>query len=207
MKSAIVLSGGKSSRFGENKALKKLNKKPIVCYVIDSLLKAKYKVVLVIGAKDKINDFSRILPNSITITKDNLEGYGPLAGILSGLKIINSTYTAILPCDSPFIKTEVIDFLFKNVKSYDAIIPIWKNGYIEPLHAIYRVKPALKATEEAISKKELYIVDMIKRLKKVKYISIDKLKPYDNDLLTFFNINSKKDFKKAKKIIAKVYSI
>ncbi|MEM3755142.1 MAG: molybdenum cofactor guanylyltransferase, partial [Candidatus Bathyarchaeia archaeon] len=165
-----------------------------------SLLKAGYKVVLVVGTKDKINNFLRILPNPIIITKDDLEGYGPLAGILSGLKMINSAYTAILPCDSPFIRTEVIDFLFNNVKPYDAIIPRWANGYIEPLHAVYKVKPALKAVKEAISKKELYIVDMIKRLKKVRYISIDELKLYDNELLTFFNINTRNDFEKAKKI-------
>jgi molybdopterin-guanine dinucleotide biosynthesis protein A len=204
MKSAIVLSGGKSSRFGENKALKKLCGKPIVCYVVESLLKAGYKVILVIGIKDRIKDFLRLFPSQITITKDDLAGYGPLAGILSGLKMVNSTYTAILPCDSPFIKPKVIDFLFNSVKPYDAIIPRWANGYIEPLHAVYRVKPALKAAKEAISKKELYIVDMIKRLKKVKYVSIDEIKPYDNKLLTFFNINTRNDFKEAKKIISSI---
>jgi len=203
MKTAIVLSGGKSSRFGENKALKKLKGKPLVCYAIDKLLEASYKVILVIGANDRISDFSRILPSSIIITKDELVGYGPLAGILAGMKKVITSYTAVLPCDSPFIKPEVIDFLFDNVKHHEAIIPRWPNGYIEPLHAVYRVKPALKAIKEAISKKELYIVDMIRRLKRVKYVSTNELKLYDKDLLTFFNINTKNDFKKAKEIISK----
>ncbi|MEM2897013.1 MAG: molybdenum cofactor guanylyltransferase [Candidatus Bathyarchaeia archaeon] len=203
MKSAIVLSGGKSSRFGENKALKRLKGKPLFRYVIDNLPKSEYEVVLVIGLEDRIDKFSRFLSSSITITKDDLEGCGPLAGILSGLKMVSSTYTAILPCDSPFIKPEVVDFLFKNVRRHEAIIPKWPNGYIEPLHAVYKVKPALKAAREAIDRKELYIVDMIKRLKTVKYVSTNRIKRYDNKLLTFFNVNTKSDFEKAKRIISK----
>jgi len=44
---------------------------------------------------------------------------------------------------------------------------------------------------------------MIKRLDKVVYVSTDELKRFDQELITFFNINNQEDLKAAKKLKSK----
>ena len=47
---------------------------------------------------------------------------------------------------------EALKFLAEQRSNYDAVVPLWEDGKIEPLHAIYRKKAMLKATKEAIRK-------------------------------------------------------
>jgi molybdopterin-guanine dinucleotide biosynthesis protein A len=158
------------------------------------------EIVVVIGKNDERSLYAKILPSKVKVIKDHIEGKGPLAGMLAGMQKMLSEYTAVLPCDSPFVKEEVIRYLSSKAKGIDAVIPRWPNGYIEPLHAVYRILPSLSAAKKALENEELQIVDMIKQLKKVIYISTEELRKIDRELITFFNINSQKDLKTAETI-------
>jgi molybdopterin-guanine dinucleotide biosynthesis protein A len=43
---------------------------------------------------------------------------------------------------------------------------------------------------------------MIKRLDEVLYVSTEKIREFDQELITFFNINFLEDFKKAEKLLS-----
>lgn len=150
------------------------------------------------GKNDEIDQYARILPSTVKVVRDAVDGRGPLAGILAGMQEMLSEYAVVLPCDSPFIKEEVVKYLFDEAQGADAAIPRWPNGYTEPLHAVYRVVPSALAAKEALKKDELRIIDMIKRLRRVIYISTDEIKKIDRDLITFFNINNQKDLRAAR---------
>jgi molybdopterin-guanine dinucleotide biosynthesis protein A len=198
---ALVLAGGRSQRMKENKILTKLGGKPLLLHVTDKILGIANEVVVVVGKKDELEKYDTILPSPVTILKDKVEGKGPLMGILTGMNKMHSEYALVLPCDSPFIKKEVIEYLFNKVQGADAVIPRWPNGNIEPLHAIYRISSAISAAKAAIKADELLILDMIKRLKKVVYLNTNNLRKFDQDLVTFFNINRQEDLKKANDIL------
>jgi molybdopterin-guanine dinucleotide biosynthesis protein A len=198
---ALVLAGGKSQRMKKNKILTKLGNKPLIMHVIENILGIINEVTLVIGKNDELEKYSAILPSSVTILKDSEEGKGPLMGILTGMQKMHSEYAMVLPCDSPFIKREVLEHIFHKVQDVDAVIPRWPNGNIEPLHAIYKISSTVSAAEASLRADELMILDMIKRLKKVVYLNINDLRKFDQDLVSFFNINRQEDLRNAIKIL------
>jgi molybdopterin-guanine dinucleotide biosynthesis protein A len=193
----LILAGGKSRRIKGNKALIKLGDKPLLLHVTEGVLGLTREIVVVIGKNEEVNRYARLLPSTVTISKDVVCGKGPLAGIFTGMQCMRSKYALVLPCDSPFIKGEVLKYLITRAQGADAAIPRWPNGYVEPLHAVYKVSSAVPAAEAALKKEELFIVDMIKRLNKVVYVSTHEIKKFDQELITFFNINSREDLKTA----------
>lgn len=204
MRGAVILAGGKGLRIGLNKAFMILKDKPLISYVVDKALKVAEEVVIVIGRGDNEASMAKYIGpplSQVRILKDMHEGQSPLIGLLSGMKGLKSDYALAMPCDSPFIKIEALEYLFIKALGFDAAIPKWPNGYIEPLHSVYKTSSIIKAAEEALKMGELSNHDMIKRLGKVNYIPVDEIKNYDQKLLTFFNINTMNDLKAAQHII------
>jgi len=202
---ALILAGGKSKRIKENKALIRLGDKPLLLYVIEKIRELTQETVVVVGKNDNLADYRSFLPPSVTILKDTVTGMGPLAGILTGMQNMRSEYAVVLPCDSPFIKREVLTYLFRMVQGADAAIPRWPNGNIEPLHAVYRVSAAIPAAKAALERRELFILDMIKRLNRVVYVDTEEIRKIDEELMTFFNINTQEDLIAAEKISSKMF--
>ncbi len=201
MKGAVILAGGKYKRMGKNKALMNFRGKPLLNHVLDKVLVLDYETIVVISKNDSQNKYYEVIPSKVPVVKDEKEDKGPLLGIFTGLKHISSEYALVLPCDTPFINQEVIEYLFSIARGYDAVIPRWPNGYIEPLHAVYKVSSTIKAAENAIEQGKLFINDMIKQLNNVFFINTRTIRKFDQGLITFVNINSEEDFKKAKKIM------
>jgi len=202
---ALILAGGKSRRMQGNKALIKLGGKPLLLHVTERIRGLTQETVVVVGKNDNLADYESFLPPSINILRDTVTGMGPLAGILTGMQNMRSEYAVVLPCDSPFIKREVLTYLFKMAQGADAAIPRWPNGNIEPLHAVYRVSAAIPATKAALERRELFILDMIKRLDRVIYVDTEEIRKIDEELVTFFNINTQEDLIVAEKFSSKMF--
>ena len=87
----------------------------------------------------------------------------------------------------PFISKKEIDKMLEYT-SHSIVIPQWKNGYPEPLHAYYSPKVL------PLFKKELYkgntsLHSAIKKCSNVHYLYAEKM-----ESKTFFNMNTKADF-------------
>jgi molybdopterin-guanine dinucleotide biosynthesis protein A len=205
LRGAIILAGGRSLRFGGNKALANLRNKPLITYAVNAVLKITKKIVVVVKDNDEKEIYRKILPKNVMITSDILKIQSPLVGMLTGMNILNVNnvnYAIVLPCDCPFINTNVIKYLFKVANNgFDAVIPRWPNGCIEPLHSIYKIKVASQLIKEALRKRELKILNVINQLERVAYVSVNELKRYDSKLLSFFNINTLNDLKTAESIL------
>ncbi len=198
----LVLAGGTSKRLKENKALMILGEKPLLLHVIEKVLGLTNEIIVVLGKNDEIEKFSSHLPSKVTVLKDIVEGMGPLAGILTGMQYMRSKYALVLPCDSPFIKKEVLRYLLNLVEGADAAIPRWPNGYLEPLHAVYKVSSTIPAAENALRKGKLFIQDIIEQLD-IVYADIDQIRKFDKELITFFNINSLEDLETAETLLSR----
>ena len=202
MKGALVLAGGKSTRFGSDKALARLGEKPLIIHVIEMALNLADEVVVAIGREDNAVVYRKLLPTSVTLVKDRLHAKSPLVGMVGGLQLMKSGYAMVLSCDTPFAKDDVLRFLFKRAGHSDAVIPKWPNGDIEPLQAVYRVKSAIPAARFALHRQEFRLVDMIKRLNSVTYVPVREIKRIDANLVTFFNINTQSGLRHAAAIYA-----
>jgi molybdopterin-guanine dinucleotide biosynthesis protein A len=187
--SAIILAGGRGKRMGyREKSMMIINGKPLVTYVIKSLENVVDEIIISVRDKAQGELLGTILPG-YTYAYDEFENKGPLSGILGGLTLCRNEFCFIAACDMPFINEDVVKMLFRLSKSHDAAIPRWEDGFLEPLHAVYRCGPMIRETRKAIESGESIILAPIFRMN-VNYINIENIRKIDPDIRTLININT-----------------
>jgi molybdopterin-guanine dinucleotide biosynthesis protein A len=196
-RSAIVLAGGFSSRFGEDKGVLKLANKPLLNHVVDTVIPIVDETIVVTNSHERAEKYSKIVAPSVRFAVDVCESQGPLIGALTGFKSAHGKYSLLLAFDTPFVSREVVSLLFELCVNKAAAIPRWPNCQIEPLHAVYQTKVALEAAKVAVAEGRLNVRSMIDRMLGVRYISTLVIQQLDPDLRIFFNINTPLDLKKA----------
>ncbi|NIO37204.1 NTP transferase domain-containing protein [Candidatus Bathyarchaeota archaeon] len=196
----IILAGGASTRFGQDKAFLQLNNKPLLRHVLDAIENIVEEIIIVVSSEAQGSMTSRTLASDARIVIDHGNIGGPLIGASTGFKEALGEYSLVLSCDTPFISKDVLLFLLESRIEKDAVIPLWPNGYFEPLQAVYRTRPAFRAALQALKAGESDIRSMIERLQKVHYVSTTILKLLDPNLRTFFNVNTPQDLDRAESL-------
>lgn len=199
--SAIILAGGFSTRFGQNKALLKLGTKPLIVHVLDRTAGLFDERIVVVNTPEQESELQSLVENKAEILTDEYKTQTPLAGAYTGFKHAKNEYTLLLSCDTPFINTEIAQLLLECCINRSAAIPRWPEGFIEPLQAAYHADLAAAAAQTALEQEKLNMNAMITCLRNVRYISTLVLQQLDPKLNTFFNINTEVDFKRAEALI------
>ncbi len=204
MKSAIILAGGRSSRFGEtDKSLLRIGNKTMLECIIDNLSGIVDEIIIVVS---EVEQGERIISTlgRASIAYDSIVGFGPIAGILAGMKGAKSEYVATVACDMPFVNPDVVGLLFSLAEGYDAAVPRWSDGKFEPLHAVYRRENMILIMREAVQRGENAIMAPLRALN-VRYVPIEEdIQKIDAELKTFVNVNTPEDLKTSK--IALIFS-
>jgi molybdopterin-guanine dinucleotide biosynthesis protein A len=189
MKTAIILSGGKSSRFNfVDKSFAILGEKALIQHVIDGVSDVVDEIIIVLRDDEKVE---RIKDLHCKTAIDTVKGFGPVAGILTGLEISSTEYSIVFGCDMPYVNEKVIELLFDLVNGYNAVIPRWKNGFLEPLYAVYEREPMINATREAIKRNKRDVRYPISRLGSIRYTSAEEIIGIEPK--SFTNINMPED--------------
>lgn len=196
-RSAIILAGGFSSRFGQDKGSLQLANKPLISYVLDVTSPIVDELIVIVSSKVQFESYAKVIGSNVNILVDIENMHSPLIGALTGFKESHGEYSLLLPCDTPFLSRDVLSLLFELCISKNAVIPRWPNSYIEPLHAVYRTKPAYEAAKNALKERKFDVRSMVEKLRSVRYVSTLVLEQLDPELRTFFNINTPLDLKKA----------
>jgi molybdopterin-guanine dinucleotide biosynthesis protein A len=199
--SAIVLAGGSSSRFGEDKGMVTLAGKPLISHVVNAIQRIVDETIIVTSSAERVAKYETIVPDSVKFVEDTRESKGPLIGALTGFGVASGKYALVLPFDTPFISREVVSLLFELCIGRSAVIPRWPNEQIEPLHAVYQVQLAMVAAEAAVAEGRLDMRGMIERMRGVRFVSTIAIQEFDPELKIFFNINTPLDLKKAARMI------
>ncbi|PJB13928.1 MAG: hypothetical protein CO118_11235 [Flavobacteriales bacterium CG_4_9_14_3_um_filter_32_8] len=131
-RTAIILSGGKSSRMGIDKGLLLLNGKPMIQYVIDVVTPLVDEVIII---SNQI-EYQRF---GLPVYEDLIKDAGPLAGIYTGLKYSKHDKNIVVSCDVPFISEKLFQYLINFCTNYDVTIPI-KNNKTHQVIGIYDKK-------------------------------------------------------------------
>jgi molybdopterin-guanine dinucleotide biosynthesis protein A len=217
MRSAVILAGGRSRRLGEEKALLEFDKRPLLCWTADKLSLIAEEIVIVARNRSHAEMLGQIISNfsnsalmakselsvtpEVAFTWDRVAGFGPVAGILAGMKKARGDLAFATGCDLPFLNLEVIRRLFElaDKENYDAVVPVQPNGFFEPLHCVYRRKKMLSACERALEKAERRIHAPLQELR-LRQIPVDQLRTIDANLFSFFNLNTREDLEAARKL-------
>lgn len=189
-KTAIILAGGKSNRLHFDKPYFSLNDKELINHVINRISSVVDEIVVVARDDKQEKELRKICSGELVFTFDVFKDYGPLAGILSGLERASFRYSLVVGCDMPYVNEEVVKFLFKIAfKGYDAVVPKWENGMIEPLHAVYKNNEMLEAIRKAVKMEKRSISDALLHLKNIHFPPVAEIKEIDPKLKTFVNLN------------------
>ena len=200
-RSAVILAGGSSRRFGQNKGLLELAGIPLVLHVVDKALPVVDEAVVVVSSDAQRRAFTCLLQDKATVVVDKFEKQSPLVGALTGFERVRGKHSLLLPCDTPFISNRVLSLLLDLCINRNAAIPRCPNEYVEPFQAAYYTESALRAAEIALKEKKSDMQSMILPMTRVRYISTLVLRQMDPELLTFFNINTPEDLKRAESIL------
>ncbi|MBD1157121.1 molybdenum cofactor guanylyltransferase [Pelagibacterales bacterium SAG-MED20] len=192
----VVLAGGKSKRFGEDKNHIKLGDKTLLEHVL-SKINNKFKEILIVSGHNlELKKFE-----NITVIPDCLEDFGPLAGVLSSMKWIKENkkqyrWVATFPSDTPFFEISIIEEYKKKTYINESLLYFVKsNNKRHNIFGLWSIE-LLKILENDLINNNFRKVEEWANKIGVKTIDI-KITKFD----PFFNINTKEDFEEAKKLL------
>ena len=190
----VVLAGGKSQRFGQDKSQVKLNGKILIDYILSEIID-EFKEILIVTNQS----ISFMSSKKITVIEDFKKGLGPLGGVLSAMKWIkdnNKEYSWIstFPADTPFFTKKELKIFYSDIKIEDNKLFFIKDK--DTRHNIFG----------------LWSLDLMDQLETDLYSGERKVEIWANsigvstvnieykNINPFFNINTIDDLEKAKKI-------
>ena len=181
----VILAGGKSSRFGSNKALAMVDGKPLIQHVADLMSSLFPECILITNTPAEYEFLS------VPMTHDRYQDSGPLAGIHAALLKISTPRAFVVACDMPNLSPELIQYICNiNEQEYEVIIPSPEKGQ-EPLFGIYH-KKSLEVIESYLQQKDFKIISVLEDLQ-VRRVSEQEILSITEDLGCFKNINRPTD--------------
>ena len=190
----VVLAGGKSLRFGEDKSQVKLNNKSLIDHILSEVL-TEFKELLIVS--NNPIEFNK--SESISIISDFKNNLGPLGGVLTAMKWIKDNkkdYQLIstFPTDTPFFKNQILkDFHDKINLKNGKLFFIKSNNTRHNIFGLWSIDLADKL-EKDLENGDRKVEDWANKVG----VNIIDMQFEKND--HFFNINTKEDLEKAKNI-------
>lgn len=191
----IVLAGGRSFRFGCDKALETIGKQTLIDRVLEIISFFKSHIIVVTTENYQLPQFS--YPN-VKMVADIHTDKGPLGGIYSGLSSSDFFYNVTIACDMPFLNTDLLAYMTQCSTNFDLTIPRLGN-MIEPLHAIY-THNCLTPIRTLLEHDELRVSSLLSQVK-VRYVEASEINQFDPEHLSFFNVNTKVELNRARELI------
>ena len=187
----VVLAGGKSQRFGEDKSQVKLGDKLLIDYILSEIIDEFNEVLVVSNSLINFKESEKI-----SLIKDFKKDLGPLGGVLTAMKWVKDNnkhyqWISTFPADTPFFKNQILkDFLNKINIEESKLFFIKSNNTRHNIFGLWSID-LMDKLEEDLDKGERKVEVWANSIG-VKNINM-KFENKD----PFFNINTKDDLKKA----------
>ncbi len=191
----VVLAGGKSQRFGEDKCQVKLGDRLLIDYILSEIIDEFEEVLLV--ANNSIN-FKK--SKNITLINDFKKNLGPLGGVLTAMKWVkennkNYQWISTFPADTPFFKTHILKKFFQAINfDENKLFFIKSNNTRHNIFGLWSIDLLDKLEE-----------DLDKGDRKVEIwansIGVKSIDMHFENKDPFFNINTKEELAKAEEIL------
>ena len=161
--SAVVLCGGRSRRFGAEKAFAELNGRTLIARQLAVLDSISAEVFISTNQPERFECLGR------PMVTDRHTDLGPLGGIEASLRHARHDTLAVVACDMPFTSASLLQYLAGLVTDrFDIVAPVRErpqHGLTpEPLHAIY-ARSALPAIARAIDLNHLKPARLIEEVR------------------------------------------
>jgi molybdenum cofactor guanylyltransferase len=150
-----VLAGGKSSRFGSDKALARVGGATYLERVVSAALESG-KRVMVVGRRAAA-DWSI---DRVEFLEDEQPGAGPLGGLITALRCAGED-ALLCGCDMPLVGASAFEWLMRELPAHDGDgVAVTSGGRLEPLFALYRIS-CLPHAERRLAAREMSLHGLI----------------------------------------------
>jgi molybdopterin-guanine dinucleotide biosynthesis protein A len=148
--SAIVLAGGRSSRFGRDKLAEPIDGLPLLSRAISAVQPVASEVI-VVGAPDASHE----VPSGVLIGHDPTPFEGPLMGLAAGLRTARHAVCLVVGGDSPSLVPKVLELLVGTLDdpALEAAA-LEEGGRLRPLPSAIRRDPGLVAADSLLEQGE-----------------------------------------------------
>ncbi|MFC3802512.1 molybdenum cofactor guanylyltransferase [Cohnella sp. GCM10012308] len=186
---AVVLCGGAGRRMGARKEWLEFNGEPLLMRLCRNLLEVAEQVTVVADIK-RDYDF---LPKEIRVIADNVNEFGPVAGIFAGMSASSLPLQLVVACDYPLAGPHVWLALAETLARHpeaDAVLPE-VDGKLHPLCALYRSR-TLAVWQAALNAGNKRVMDATESMNMVRWLPKGEV----SDRL--MNMNTPEDYRIAK---------
>lgn len=191
--SGIVLCGGGSTRMGRDKALLQFGEDTMLARVVRLVGHAADEVVVVAREGQDIAAPAKEMPY-LRVVRDPVEGMGPLAGIVTGLKAIGNDRAFVIACDMPLVRPALIRRLVELAGDHDVCVPV-SDGYVMTMCAIYRAS-VIDEAERLVGSGQRSVRRLIDRVN-AKRVDAAELRDVDPELESFFSCDTPERYQQA----------
>jgi len=198
---AFILIGGRSSRFGTDKAFVELDGQTLAMRAANTVKSAlSPQRITFVAASD--TQFEDRLPFALDhpILADLKPGFGSWSGLHTALAYAQTEWAFVLACDLPFVTPEFLRSLAAHTaKDVDAVVPRQPDGRTQPLCALYRSEQARKAVESIFTGRQSLpkLATLFDNLDS-RIVEPDEYAHLTDAQRFFANINTEKDLSAAK---------
>lgn len=163
MRSAVILAGGYSNRFGDQeKAIVELEGESLVRRVTKRVTDAVDEVIVNCRRDQRGAIETALSELEYRVAVDPVPGRGPVAGVRTGCRLAGGTWTFVTACDMPFLQSEVVNKLFEAANT-DGVIPR-VDGHRQPLAGVYRTDRAVEVADTTLRTGSRSMRDFVDRL-------------------------------------------
>lgn len=177
---------------GVSKALLPFGSETMLQRIVRLLGTVVSPIVVVAAPQQPLPELSA----SVTVTRDEQEGRGPLEGLRAGLKSLPSAvdFAYVTSCDVPLLVPGFVRRMIDLVDEHDiAVIEI--DGFLHPLSAVYR-RSTLPHVEALLAENRLRPAFLFEALR-TRRVSPAEVVRVDPSLQTLRNLNDRADYLEA----------
>jgi molybdopterin-guanine dinucleotide biosynthesis protein A len=182
----IILSGGRNTRMGENKAFLRVGGERLIDRTV-RLFRELFREVIIVTASPR-----EYIDQEAAIATDILPERGALGGLYTGLFYAGEERAFVAACDIPFLNRSFIEYMASQATGYDIVVPAPPDG-LQPLHAIY-TRRCLPAIRNLLDRGRLQIKEFYPGQRILK-IAPEILHSFDPEGRMFLNVNTPDDFR------------
>ena len=186
--SAIVLAGGRSSRFGRDKLAAPLDGRPLIAHAVEAVDAVADEIIVVL-APDAPEPSP--LGAAVRVTRDPEPFGGPLVGLVAGLEAATCEHVLVVAGDMPTLDPAVLRLLLEGLATAQAAALV-EAGAIRPLPSAFVRARASHDGHRLVESGERRLRSLLDELG-VRSIPEEKWRSLDPDAATLRDVDLPSD--------------
>ena len=181
----FVLTGGRSSRMGSDKALLAWDGETLIERTL-AVVRQACSAVYVCGARELYGRFGDVI-------EDERPGRGPLSGIQAALRTTGTDLNLIVSVDLPLMTSAFLSWLLQQARDGEQRVTVPEaQGRLQPLCAVYH-REVLGIVDDALAAGDWKVTRLFARTA-TRIIADSELEAAGFDPSIFNNVNTPEDY-------------